>query len=142
MIDIIPNNYWWAQTITAMRFGDDDKDMYELHGEEAFTDSGTSCIIVPSRYFEWFYDRLRYDFGMSYTSINMQSIYLNDCNTISDLPTLWFLFGGHWFQANPDDYIIEWGDRCFVCLTKGDDKWVLGDAFMRGYYIVHDLDTL
>lgn len=66
MISILSGNYWWAQKVTAIRFGDED--IYEVHGEEAFTDSGTSCIIVPSRYFEWLYDRLRYDYGMSYTS--------------------------------------------------------------------------
>ena len=54
--------------------------MYELHGEEAFTDSGTSCLIVPTQYFEWMYDRLRYDFGMSYTSDNMSRVYLDSCD--------------------------------------------------------------
>lgn len=118
--------------------------MYELHGDEGITDSGTSCIIVPARYYEWFYDRMRYDFGLSYTSDNMSKVYLDSCDTdtIALLPTLWILFGGHWFQSDPSDYIVKWGENCFVCLTKGTDKWILGDAFMRGYYVVHDLDTL
>jgi hypothetical protein len=99
MIDILTDNYWWAQSVTAIRFGEDDANMFELHGEEGFTDSGTSCLIVPSRYYEWFYDRMRYDYNMSYTSNNMSSVYLDVCDdeTIAALPTLWILFGGHWF---------------------------------------------
>lgn len=95
MLDILEDNYWWAQSITAIRFGDDD--MYELHGDEGFTDSGSSCIIVPSRYFTWLYDRLRYDYGMEYTSENMSSVYLRTCEQINELPVIWFLFGGYWY---------------------------------------------
>ena len=111
MIDILPNNYWWAQTVTAIKFNEDA--IYELGGHEAgFTDSGTSCLIVPNQYFEWLYERLRYDYGMQYTSENMQQIYLNACDsdTISSLPIIWLLFGGYWFQTDPEDYIIEFSE--------------------------------
>lgn len=97
MIDIITDNYWWAQSITGVRFGDSEEDAYGLHGEVAFTDSGTSCISVPDRYFIWLLDRLRYDFGMSYTSQNTERIYLDSCDQIATLPSIWFLFGGYWF---------------------------------------------
>lgn len=95
---------------------------------------------MPNKYFEWLFDRLRYDYGMRYTSENMSSIFLDGCE--QTLPTIWLLFGGFWFQVDPHDYIIQYGADCFVCITRGEDHWILGNAFMRGYYIVHDLDTL
>ena len=60
-----------------------------------FTDSGTSCIIVPNKYFIWLLDRLRYDFNLSYSSTNTEDI-LVDCSVKDILPTIWFLFGGYW----------------------------------------------
>ena len=80
MIDILWRNYWWAQKIEGIRFGDSEEDSYGLHGDQAFTDSGTSCLIIPDRYFDWVLDRLRYDFDMSYTSTNTKSIYLDSCD--------------------------------------------------------------
>jgi hypothetical protein len=33
MIDILWRNYWWAQKIEGIRFGDSEEDSYGLHGE-------------------------------------------------------------------------------------------------------------
>lgn len=142
MIDILYQNYWWAQTIVGIRFGDEEADSYGLHGEKAITDSGTSCIIVPDRYYDWILERLRYDFDMTYTSTNTQNIYLDTCLQIRSLPKISLLFGGYWFEADASDYVVRRGSECYLCLSRGGDMWILGDAFLRGYYAVHNLDTL
>lgn len=69
------------------------------------------------------------------------------CDDIDQLPVIDFLFGGYWLQMIPEDYVIEDTytigtrrvKRCSLCiLDNGDESWLLGDAFMRGYYHVHD----
>jgi len=37
-------------------------------------------------------------------------------------------------------YTDETGTNCFICYGENDmgDDWMLGDAFLRGYYAVHD----
>lgn len=106
-------------------------------------DSGTSCIAVPYRYFMWILDRLRYDFGISYHSTNTASIYLDSCDQISLLPTIWFQFGGYWYQSDPADYVVILNSDCFLCITRtsSSGNWILGDAFLRGYYVVHNLES-
>ena len=49
--------------------------------------------------------------------------------------------------VDPEDYVIDVsgdGSFCAICLTHidGYDKWILGDAFMRGWYNIHDHENL
>jgi len=39
---------------------------------------------------------------------------------------------------------MESNGKCFLCITESKitGYWVLGSAFMRGYYVTHDYDTL
>ena len=56
------------------------------------------------------------------------------------------LFGGYWFEVLPEDYVIQFNlttKKCSLCLSGFDrNYWILGDAFMRGLYTVHDYDNL
>jgi len=56
MIDADPSSYWWTAQINGVKFGDDAADAWGLDEIDAFTDSGTSCIIVPNKYYDWFLD--------------------------------------------------------------------------------------
>jgi hypothetical protein len=41
----------------------------------------------------------------------------------------------------PEDYVIyeSYYNACFMCiLDSGDETWLLGDAFLRGFYSTHD----
>lgn len=49
-------------------------------------------------------------------------------------------------EVLPEDYVIAiTTDKkfCAVCLRAKDDfdSWILGDAFMRNWYSIHDLDN-
>jgi len=52
------DSYFWSGTITAIRFGDADADAWQLDPLEGITDSGTSCILTPSKYFEWILEQM------------------------------------------------------------------------------------
>ena len=101
--------------------------------------SGTTCITVPDQYYFWMLSILVSDFGMSYTSSFGEEIFLTSCVQQFNLPKLYFLIGGFWFQSDPTDYIYPLDDKCFVCLKKGQSDWVFGISLMRNYYVVHDV---
>ena len=98
---------------------------------------------MPVRYHSWLLNYLEDNFDLGpngiYSFPGLSSNYMK-CAYILNLPDLYFLYGGHWFGTSPSNYIIDYGGPdCFVCLTPtGNDYWILGDAFMRGYYVTHD----
>ena len=56
------------------------------------------------------------------------------------MPTIEFLYGGYWMQADPEDYMLRWNDYYWACIQDGgdDDYFILGSAFLRGFYSTHD----
>ena len=71
--------------------------------------------------------------------------YLFDCDDATDLPSFELLYGGYWFEVTKEDYIIDLDDNvCSLCLSpySGLDFWILGDAFMRGWYNIHDHENM
>ena len=63
----------------------------------------------------------------------------------SKLPSFEFLFGGYWFEILPEDYVVKFStfsNLCSLCLSgsSSSDYFILGDAFLRGWYSIHDHD--
>ena len=104
------------------------------------TDTGQSCISGPK-------------FVMNYIGYMLFSLIEDPwgtdleegwfkCNERTKLPNFWLLYGGYWMEVRSEDYIIEmdWG-YCALCFHPDrNDEWILGDAFMRGWYNIHDHD--
>ena len=65
---------------------------------------------------------------------------------MNELPSFEILYGDYWFEVTPEDYLIQHPDDnsiCFLCIAGMDlDHWILGDAFMRGWYNIHDHENL
>lgn len=73
------------------------------------------------------------------------------CTNSSDFPTITLTLGGYDFDISPEHYIQEGGSegnrRCFLLiqpssfhLQEGQSAWILGDVFMRGYYMEFDME--
>jgi len=63
------------------------------------------------------------------------------------LPFLWFQLGGYGFQLAPSQYMLTGTDSCAIgydCMgisfldSMGDHTYILGDTFLREYYLVFD----
>ena len=70
--------------------------------------------------------------------------YSFSCDDSANMPSFELLYGGHWFTVKPEDYVIQLnGPECALCLSPYDslNTWILGDAFLRGYYSIHKHDT-
>jgi len=49
---------------------------------------------------------------------------------------------GYTFTLDPSDYTLEFGDICVVAISSLDDgMWILGDVFMRKFYVVFDMSS-
>jgi hypothetical protein len=65
-----------------------------------------------------------------------------------DFPPMFFHLGDYDYKMTPDHYIVEtWSGRNRFCyfLVQGSDikknSILLGDAFLRNYYVFHDVDN-
>jgi len=47
-----------------------------------------------------------------------------------------------WFLVKAEDYILEVEGSCILGFLDGGSSpyWLLGDAFLKGYYSIHDND--
>lgn len=65
------------------------------------------------------------------------------CDQIKEMPTVSFLYGGYWMEMRPEDYLVEYAGECFACVgSDPGNTWLLGDAFLRGFYSTHDHASL
>jgi len=146
-ISIESSNLWWSAALTGFRWDSsmDDQNEYAIsEGDYALTDTGSSCIIGPPeagvilRNIISRFPKVYEDNGWGY---------IFDCPAdYSDYPSFELLYGGYWFEVKAEDYIIQLteGGTCGICISSSEDteEWILGDAFMRGYYNIHDHDNL
>lgn len=72
--------------------------------------------------------------------------YTVDCAKVPSLPTLSFKFGGKDFPISAEDYVLNAGGTCISAFTGMDipapmgPLWIIGDAFLRRWYSVYDLE--
>ena len=70
---------------------------------------------------------------------------LNDCTERDQMPNVSLLYGDHWFEMFAEDYIYVSNDVCKICIygdSDSENRWIIGNSFMRGYYVTHDLENL
>jgi len=53
LFDSLAGDYWWTTYVEGIRFGDNVENSYSVTKAPAFTDSGTSCLIVNAEYHSW-----------------------------------------------------------------------------------------
>lgn len=128
---------YWEVDLDAITFGDQTA---AIDATGAILDTGTSLIGLPSTLSELLNKEI--DAKKSY---NGQ--YTVDCATRDSLPDLTFTLTGHNFTIGPYDYILEVQGSCISAFMGFDipepagPLAILGDAFLRQWYSVYDLET-
>lgn len=105
--------------------------------------SSYKYIALPYELFYWMIEKLgdllsNYEWDSDYR-------YVFNCNEIDNLPTIDVLFGDYWIEVLVSDYIDNPGTgTCSFNFRASYDSEVaiLGSAFMKNYYIVHDMDNM
>ena len=147
--NLTPHMYWMIEKTIGVRFGDpeieDGAYAWQKGGTQSFSavlDSGTSLMMVPQEIFDNFMYRL---FQHSATSVRYRvynDMYITNCNE-NLFPNVYLLLEEYWVEMVPHDYLIRANkdpsiDQCYIGFIKSPiDGFILGDSFMRGYYVIH-----
>ena len=142
-IDIEDEDYWWSAKVQGLRWGSqmNDDTEYSIVEANGLTDTGTSCIIGPSA------EVLSIRNSILALSDDVQENsswdYTYPCEDAANMAGFEMLYGGYWMEVTAADLSIDIysdGSRCSLCFSGYDsiDYWILGDAFMRGWYNIHD----
>ena len=137
-VPVIRKGYW---EVKLSGFSVDDEEINIPGGwSRAAIDTGTSLIAVPSDISDEINARIGAKKGF-------RGIHTVDCDRIDSLPTLTFHFNGKPFDLQPKDYILQAQGTCVSAFMGLDIPapagpiWIVGDAFLRAYYTVYDLEN-
>ncbi|CAN8214346.1 unnamed protein product [Coccothraustes coccothraustes] len=122
---------YWQITMESVSF--DGTPVACSSGCQAIVDTGTTLLAVPIRAFRTLMKR----FGASSSGEI-------SCEAIKNLPTLIFHINGQEFPLLPRAYVLKSNGRCSLGLqgmdvpTEEGELWILGDVFIREYYVIFD----
>lgn len=127
------NNYWTvnAEAFSVVKDGDS---LIETACESSscpvLVDTGTSGIGVPSIFYDKVMDAIQGDLDC----------YQGICSTEKkkDYPDLLFKIGSETFTLQPQDYLVCLEGECLIRIQDTGDIWILGDAFINGFYTIFD----
>ncbi|XP_042688199.1 pepsin A-5 [Centrocercus urophasianus] len=100
---------------------------------QAIVDTGTSLLVMP----EDAYNRVISDLGIS----SDDEI---SCDDISKLPDITFRINGYAFSLPASAYVLNEDGACSLGIesmgvpTESGELWILGDVFIRKYYVIFD----
>jgi hypothetical protein len=123
---------YWEVDLAGVNVGLD-KSMVLKHTRRAIIDSGTSFISGPSNEIEAIAAMLG--------AKKVRSMYAVDCLDSSDVALSFTLGDNDYVLTGSDLVAYQSGDLCFLGLQAGskyDPMWILGDVFMRKYYVQFD----
>jgi len=129
-VDLVHAGYW-AVALGAVRLGTSTSlDMSLQSSKVAIVDSGTSWLLGPEREVKAIMAML----GAEKTSMGIYGV---EC---SKLKSLAFVLGGKSFVLDADDYVlVRQGSFCYLGVDGTNlPFWILGDVFMRKYYVQFD----
>jgi len=124
---------YWQVKLKSLKLGDE-----EIGSGNAIVDSGTSLLAGPQRDVEMIVEKL----GATY----QQGAVLANCDQVDAMPDLTFSLGGSWlssgsaFPLKMSDCIVQrQGNTCMLGIQPSPAPlWILGDVFMRVYYVKFD----
>lgn len=101
----------------------------------AIFDTGTSLIYVPESIGNDFMYRLT--FGKKYIYTN--GLFQVHCDEKEEFKDVYLVIADKLFQVAAKDYVIDVDGVCLLAfVVHPSDFWLLGDAFLTGYYSIHD----
>ena len=146
-MDLTSSTYWQV-SLNEVNIG---FKQITLNYNNVVLDSGSSLIYIPSSDYSQVFSAVTSDTPSKCSSDSSSGITYCTCTSISDssYPNMTIRLGGRYvFFFNSTDY-LTWDSTKKKCIlsfledSSGATKfWLLGDPFMRAYYIIHDMDNL
>ncbi|KAM6204268.1 pepsin A-like [Sarcoramphus papa] len=122
---------YWQITMDRVSIGGDS--VACSFGCQAIVDTGTSLLAVPNGALSSILSALG---ANSNGEIN--------CQAVDTLPSVVFHINGKAFPVPPSAYVIESDGYCVLGFqgmnvpTESGELWILGDVFIREYYVIFD----
>lgn len=137
-IDLYDNMHWSAKLGSA-KYGNVTLD---AKAASAILDSGTSLILMTHDMFADF--KATVSVGRK---CGVMSVYYGCyCNSKSDFDPLFFKLGNYEYKTSPETYVVETRSSsnkfCYFLIQGSGIKKntiLLGDSFLRNYYVYHDV---
>jgi len=141
VIETMPGKYgYWAFKMDDMRIGNESV----TQCRKAIVDSGTTLIAAPTADLKIIVKKLGARPIADFPPLNRQ--FLLDCDAPS--PDLDIVIGGITYTLNKDQYVLKQGGNCLLAILGLDvhppagPLFILGDVFMRTYYVKHDVGNM
>lgn len=131
----VDNSGFWQVELNVIEYGT--SKLYD-GSSQAILDTGTSLIYGPAD------DVLKLfsEVGEGRVCINDQGLFACRCTSVAEFKPMNFSMGGYEFRLEPD-FMFRYDDGLCTLLVVGqsDNFWLLGDAFLRQYYTIWDMDN-
>lgn len=132
---------YWMVGLRRFKYGEKE---FGKKAERALIDTGSSLFLLPSSdYNDWF----------AIVSANRECFTYSGypactCQATSEFENFYIMFDNYEYRIQPSEYVVgtySGGKRiCYFLIGSADSfstpTTVLGDTFIRNYYIYHDMD--
>lgn len=143
-MDVNSQYHWQVKLLNAKT---DDRDMRITAGN-IFFDTGASLNYIPPIEHEELMNAIR---KTKTCDLNSDQTYVCDCDSTEDedFPVLRMQIGSdssnRWFEFHSRFYAKKMSGKCHILIkvehsSYFEDMWLMGAAFLRQYYSIHDLE--
>ena len=143
------SSYWQVKLNSVAVFADSGDKNISVQYNAAVFDSGASLVYVPSSDYTQLYKYIVTDNSNSCSLDQTTGMTYCTCSSNKDLnfPKVGLKMGGRYtFYMNGSDYLVYDATKkqCILVFVKDTTSkfWLLGDPFIRAYFMIFDMDNL
>jgi len=131
--------FYWSTKLSSFKYGTSE---FSFTTANTVWDTGTSILGMSSSNLKRF---ILFVANGKNAGLLDGGFYAIKCNSISDFEDIHFTFGSQTINVSKYEYLIKSGGLCVFMifeLSEQEDFILLGDSFLRGMKIVHDVQGL
>lgn len=140
-IDMHDHFYWLSNQAMGIKFDEKVFNFGDYDYPIVF-DTGTSVSYVPQSLFAGFLKQVTDSLPpwASYEMSEDGTLMRVDCSEKDYYPQIFIQVQGYWLEISAEDYLVQDQEQCMLGFIPniGNEYWLVGDSFFRGYYVVHD----